>query len=202
MRVFLLNEKRLSVIDKKEEITDDTFLIDDVEYEHIKETLANNGYFWRIDKYTIGYSGIAPSQDHKWNNETHEWELCEKLRQQRIDDELNRIWKSIQIKRLASSYTGVKVEEYWFHSTVEARARYDDIARSIQLDIFNETQWKTMSGEFVTMTLDLFKKLTKALIDKAQHDFNNAEQLYKDAQKLNFPTMLDLDKGWSKGYGA
>ena len=42
------------------------------------------GHFWRIDKYTVGASGAKPSENHKWNDEKHEWEIDNELVQQKF----------------------------------------------------------------------------------------------------------------------
>ena len=75
MQVFLFDQQLISVINRKEEITDETCLITEHERERIQETLDTQGHFWRIDKYTVGCSGVKPSENHKWNDEKHDWEI-------------------------------------------------------------------------------------------------------------------------------
>ena len=71
MLVFLFDQQLISVINRKEEITEETCLITEREKEKIQETLNANGYFWRIDKYTVGASGSQPTENHKWNDKTN-----------------------------------------------------------------------------------------------------------------------------------
>lgn len=201
MKVFLFNQKMLSVIDKKEEITDETCLIDDLEYEKIKETLDNNGYFWRIDNLTVGCSGKAPSEDHKFNEETHEWEICPEKVADRLRKERLEMWERIKIKRAKAVASGVQVEDNWYHTDEEARSNYYSLTAKIVLGEDITRQWKTMDGKFVTMTNELFKKIASELDEqKITADFLNAERLRTIVDNSETPLLVDIDNGWSLGY--
>lgn len=202
MQVFLLTNKQISVINRKEEITDDTFLITEREKEQILQTIAINGAFWVIDKYTIGCSGLPPSDTHIWNDDLKEWEVCEKLVEEKHTTQTNEVWEEIKELRLKASYTGVEVDGYWWHTDLNSRMKYDELARLLTLDLFPENElWRTMDGTEVTLTLDLFKKINKAIYEKTKHDFNNAEKLLAEAKKLNNPKEQNITTGWSAGYG-
>ncbi|WP_118809154.1 hypothetical protein [Haemophilus haemolyticus] len=103
MQVFLFDQKLISVINRKEEITDETCLITEQEREKIQETLDTQGHFWRIDKYTVGCSGVKPSENHKWNDEKHEWEIDNDLIQQNLTQKRNDLWETIKEKRLQAT---------------------------------------------------------------------------------------------------
>ncbi|MDY4281443.1 DUF4376 domain-containing protein [[Pasteurella] aerogenes] len=201
MRVFLLDLKILSEITKKEEITDTTFLVTDKEAEKIQQTLDNNGYFWIIDQYTIGCSGKPPKEISKWNDELKAWEDSPELKAEKHEKDLEKLWENIKVRRTLAAYTGVQVDNHWWHTDIESRLKYDDLSRLAVLNIFPDNeQWKTMDNTTVTLTLDLFKKLNGAIYEKTKQDFANADRLYKMAKELEEPLLQDINNGWSIGY--
>lgn len=201
MKVFLFDEKLLSVINRKEEITDDTCLIDDFEYEKIKETLDNGGYFWRIDRLTVGCSGKAPSADHKFNEETHEWEICPEKVAQRLNEERAIMWDKIKTRRAKAVASGVEVDGNWYHTDDEARSNYYALTAKLVLGEDITRQWKTMDGKFITMTNELFKRIADELDrKKVTADFFNAERLFEIVKNSQEPLNVDIENGWSLGY--
>ena len=205
MRVFLYDQKILSVIDKKEEITDETCLITEQEAEKIAETLAYNGVFWRIDKYTVGASGKAPSKVHKWDEPTKTWVLDPELEQAELNKTRANLWERIKELREEATKTGVAVEVQdgvikHFHTDDIARREYDGMSVMVVLNTFIPRKWKTIENEFVTMDLELFKKLVIAVSNKVQHDYTNAEKLKMMIDKSKNPEIIELNQGWSKGF--
>ena len=73
MRIFLLNSKLLSEINRKEEITDDTYLVTDQEADLIQQNLDIGGHFWIDDNKQLRLSGKSPNTYFDWDNETHTW---------------------------------------------------------------------------------------------------------------------------------
>lgn len=205
MQVYLFNQKMLSVINRKEEITDETCLITEQEYEKIIETLENDGYFWRIDKYTVGCSGKAPSEDYKWNEETHEWEVCQDKVQKRIERERDLMWERIKERRELAGKNGVAVEISegvikHFHTTETARTEYNGIGILLSLDTYVPRNWKVMENEFVKMTKEVYKKLAIALAMKTETDYANGERLKALVYASDTPLEIDIETGWSEGF--
>lgn len=205
MQVFLYNQQLISVINRKEEITDETCLITDQEREKIEQTLYAKGHFWRIDKYTVGASGAKPSENHKWNEEKHEWEIDNELVQQNLAQKRNALWETIKEKRLQATRTGVEVtltdgQIRHFHTDQVARQEYDGMGVTIVLGAFEERKWKTIENDWITLTLDNFKALVNAIKHKIDHDYRNAEILKAQIEKSIEPESIDLDQGWSKSY--
>lgn len=205
MQVFLFNQKLISVINRKEEITDETCLISDQEMELIQETLENNGYFWRIDKYTVGASGKQPTDTHKWNDENHQWEICPELIQKALENKRAELWETIKEKRINATRTGVEVtlsdgKVRHFHTDQVARQEYDGMGLTIILGSFEERQWKTIENDWIVLTLDNFKLLANAIKAKVDHDYRNAEILKAQIDKSDKPETVDLDQGWSEKY--
>ncbi|WP_454905634.1 DUF4376 domain-containing protein [Aggregatibacter sp.] len=205
MQVFLFDHKLISVINRKEEITDETCLITEQEADKIRETLANNGHFWRIDKYTVGASGAQPTENHKWNKETHEWEIDNELVKANLAKKRAELWEIIKQKRLKATRTGVEVtlpngQIRHFHTDAVARQEYDGMGVKIILGSFKPKQWKTIENDWVEFNLDTFKALVLAIDTKLSHDYNNAEILKAQIEQSAEPESVDLDQGWSEAY--
>ena len=205
MRVYLFNQQTLSVISRKEEMTDDTFLVTDAEAEKISDSLRYDGYVWVVDKYTVNCSGARPTNAHKWNDETKEWELDPALVQAELLKKRATAWEKVKELREQATKTGVAVEVAdgvikHFHTDDISRREYDGMGVMVVLNTFVPRQWKTIENDFVTMDLQLFKKLVVALASKVQHDYTNAEKLKAQIDKSNEPDKIDLSAGWSASY--
>lgn len=205
MQVFLFDQKLISVINRKEEITDETCLITEQERERIQETLDTQGHFWRIDKYTVGCSGVKQSENHKWNDEKHEWEIDSDLIQQNLAKKRAELWETIKARRLQATRTGVEVtlpngQVRHFHTDQVARQEYDGMGLKIVLGTFKPRQWKTIENDWVLFDLDTFKALASVIEAKVDHDYKNAEILKEQIDKSETPEKIDLNQGWSKAY--
>ena len=205
MQVFLFDQKQLSVINRKEEITQETCLVTEQEADKIRETLASDGHFWRIDKYTVGASGARPTENHKWNKETHEWEIDNELVNANLAKKRAELWEIIKQKRLDATRTGVEVtlpdgQIRHFHTDAVARQEYDGMGVKVVLGSFKPRQWKTIENDWVQFDLDTFKALAQAIKGKVDHDYRNAEVLKAQVDKSDTPENIDLNQGWSKSY--
>lgn len=206
MRVFLFDRKELSVINRKEEITDETCLVTDQEAEQLEITLADNdGHIWRVDKYTVGCSGAKPSENHKWNDDEKKWEIDNELVNANLAKKRAELWETIKQKRLEATCTGVEVtlpdgRVRHFHTDQVARQEYDGMGVMVVLGSFEPRQWKTIENDWVQFDLDTFKLLVTALKNKVDNDYSNAEVLKAQIDKSKNPETVDLNQGWSKAY--
>lgn len=205
MQVFLFDQQLISVINRKEEITDETCLITEQERAKIEETLYDKGHFWRIDKYTVGCSGKQPSENHKWNDEIHDWEIDNELVNANLAKKRAELWETIKQKRLDSTRTGVEVtlpdgQIRHFHTDQVARQEYDGMGVKVVLGTFKPRQWKTIENDWIEFNLDTFKALVSAIDTKIDHDYHNAEILKAQIEKSTEPETIDLNQGWSKAY--
>lgn len=206
MQVFLFDQQLISVINRKEEITDETCLITDQEAEQLEITLADkNGHIWRIDKYTVGCSGKQPTENHKWNDTEKQWEIDENLVNENLTKKRAELWETIKEKRLQATRTGVEVtlpngQIRHFHTDQVARQEYDGMGLKIVLSTFKPRQWKTIENDWVQFDLDTFKTLASAIEAKVDHDYKNAEILKAQIEKSDTPENIDLNQGWSQSY--
>lgn len=166
MKVFLFNQKLLSVINRKEEITDETCLITDQEEDLIIETLNSNGYFWRIDRYTVGASGKKPDDTYKWDNETYQWVIDNDLLEQQRLLEVQKRLEQLNIEREEENYTGVIVNGKHYPTDTLARTIYNECTNLLVLGIYaNNTNIETKEGQ-VILTGDLLKQINIAIYNK------------------------------------
>ena len=152
-----------------------------------------------------GASGAKPSENHKWNDEKHEWEIDDELIQQNLTQKRHDLWEIIKEKRLQATRTGVEVtlaegQIRHFHTDQVARQEYDGMGLKIVLGTFQPRQWKTIENDWVQFDLDTFKTLASAIEAKVDHDYRNAEILKAQIEKSTDPETIDLNQGWSKSY--
>lgn len=205
MRVYLFDQRDFTAIRDKEELTDEMCLITEEEQRKLQASLDNNGYIWRIDRYTVGCSGASPSDIHKWNNTIKDWEIDPELEKIKLAKTRALLWEQIKERRLQATRTGVEVtlpdgRVRHFHTDQVARQEYDGMGVMVVLGSFEPRQWKTIENDWVLFDLDTFKLLVTALKTKVDHDYRNAEVLKAQIDKSKNPETIDLDQGWSKAY--
>lgn len=110
------------------------------------------------------------------------------------------VWTSIQTRRDSRKQGGVKIGNYWFHS--------DDTSRiqQIGLVMFGANmpvgiQWKTMTGEFVTMTPTLAQQIFAGIATSDVVVFGIAETHRQNVMASNDPGNYDYTTGWPAIYG-
>lgn len=108
-------------------------------------------------------------------------------------------WEAIKVERDRRKAGGVRVGDHWFHS--------DDPSRIQQLGLVlmgagipADLQWKTMSGEFVTMTQALAGQVFQAIAAADTADFANAEAHRVAMEAAANPATYDFSGGWVQTY--
>lgn len=196
MKVFLFNQKLISVINRKEEITDETCLITDQEEQHITETLNGGGYFWRIDKYTVGVSGKKPSELHKWNDNTHKWEIDSDLVEQKRQEDLTIRLKQLQLELQEQNYKDIAINGNVYPCDIVARTSYTECSNMLMLGMYLEDRKiNTKQGEFV-LTSDLLKQIIGAMYkrgNKLNEIMRKAtEEIKKSEKPLNYNVVWEI----------
>lgn len=108
-------------------------------------------------------------------------------------------WERIKQERDRRKASGVNVGGYWFHS--------DDPSRIQQLGLVMmganvpAVPWKTMSGEFVTMSPTLARQIFMAVAAADQAIFGIAEQHKAAMRASEDPAAYDYLTGWPPVYG-
>lgn len=111
-----------------------------------------------------------------------------------------KMWLLIQAERDRRKAAGRKVGNYWFHSDDPSRIQ------QIGLVIFGASMptgimWKTMAGDFVSMTPTLAGQIFQAQAVADTILFGLAEQKKAAMLLLSDPTTYDYLSGWPLVYG-
>lgn len=193
MLVFLFNQKLISVINRKEEITDETCLITDQESEHITETLNGGGYFWRIDKYTVGASGRKPSELHKWNENTHEWEINAELVEQKRQADIAFRLDRLHNEREEQNYKGVTIDGKLYPTDVLARTTYTECSNMMMLGLYmGDKKINTDQGETI-LSNDLLKRIIMAMYKMGNKLNEIMEKSIVEIKKSEKPLEYKVD---------
>lgn len=195
MRVFLLNSRLLSEINRKEEITDDTYLITDQETDLIQQNLDNNGYFWVDENSQLRLSGKAPNSYSEWDNETHTWVENQTKLASYIHERKQAIWEEIKKERERRLQSGVKMivkgEPKWFHTDIISQQSYDRAKDYLKNHEEKSITWKTMDNTYVQVGLQELNELTDHIFVTGQAIFQVAEQKKHKLDSLTDPSLID-----------
>lgn len=111
-----------------------------------------------------------------------------------------RVWKAIQVEReVRSQQGGYKVGANWYHS--DQTSRTQQIALVILgANLPAGIMWKTMAGNFVTMTPTLASQIFQTAVGSDQAIFGRAEQHRAAMMGAAIPHLYDFSSGWPQTY--
>lgn len=209
MKCFLWEEQKFFVVNRKEEITDNVFLITDYEVEKIKETLQSGGHLWTEGK-EIKWSGPKPDKFYEWEEATKQWVVNETLRKNALDDLRALLWESIKAYRLFKSTDGTLVSSInkWAHTDEASQITYTRAKDYLELHPDQTIDWKMLDGSFVKVSAELLKEICSRVFQVGQGAFiaaekhrhnisliNDIKQLEDYDYKANWPTTYSDVKG-------
>lgn len=207
MRIFLLNSKLLSEINRKEEITDDTYLVTDQEADLIQQNLDIGGHFWIDENKQLRLSGKAPNTYSDWNDETHTWVVNQSKLASYTQEKKQLIWEEIKKEREKKLQSGVKMivnnQPKWFHTDVTSQLSYDRAKNYLEAHRDEQVTWKTMDNTFVQIGLQDLNDLTDHIFVTGQKIFQIAEQKKHELDSLTDPSLIDsfdIKSGWGEVY--
>lgn len=197
MKCFLWNEQIFFEVNKKEEITDNVYLISDYEYDMIKETLNHAGHLW-IEDGEIKWSGKRPDEVCIWDDVSHSWIIDDTLFAARLEVQQEHMWEKIKAKRLQAVTSGVYIEsvDKWFHTDEVSVTSYSTIAGMIALNNYEPVQWKVMDNTWLLLTELLLKELQTAMSVKTNANYAVAEQHKVNMMLLENPLEYDYTTNW------
>ena len=197
MKCFLWKEQVFFEVNKKEEITDNVYLITDYEHDMIKETLDYSGRLW-IEDGEIKWSGKRPDEVHIWDDVSHSWTIDDTLFEARLEAQQEHMWEKIKSKRLQAVTSGVYVEsvDKWFHTDEVSVTSYSTIAGMIALNNYEPVQWKVMDNTWLLLTEPLLKELQTAMGAKTNANYEVAEQHKAAMIESTSPLEYDYSEGW------
>ena len=201
MRVFLLDLMMLSAISKKEEITDQTYLVTDTEANAI-ETALLKGCKIKSENGKLVISPARPSNFHDFNEESWEWELNQERYDAHTKETRNLLWEEIKKKREEILGSGVYVEslDKWFHTDSVTQLSYTRAKEYFDIKPNSEVQWKTMDGTFVTLNKEKLNDVVVAIFEKSQEVYKAAEFHKHKIQTSVDLENYDVDAGWVETY--
>ncbi len=204
MKCFLWEEKKFFVVNRKEEITDNVFLITDYEESKIKETLESGGHLWTEGK-EIKWSGPKPSRIYDWDKEGKQWTVNQDLYKKALEDLRALLWESIKAYRLFKSTDGTLIPSInkWAHTDEVSQVTYSRAKDYLELNPDATIDWKMMCGNFVKVDSALLKEICSKVFQVGQEAFTTAEvhrrKIYsiEDLEELS---EYDYKTNWPQTY--
>mgnify|MGYP002653529999 CR=1 FL=1 len=204
MKCFLWEEKKFFVVNRKEEITDNVFLITDYEESKIKETLESGGHLWTEGK-EIKWSGPKPSRIYDWDKEGKQWTVNQDLYKKALEDLRALLWESIKAYRLFKSTDGTLIPSInkWAHTDEVSQVTYTRAKDYLELNPDATVDWKMMCGNFVKVDSALLKEICSKVFQVGQEAFTAAEvhrrKVYsiEDLEELS---EYDYKTNWPQTY--
>lgn len=201
MRVFLLDLMVLSVINKKEEITDQTYLVTDAEAEAIEAALSK-GCRIKGENGNLIISAPQPSEYHDFDEEEWQWVLNKERHDKYLVEKRSELWEAVKAKReeILASCVYVESLDKWFHTDSVTQLAYTRAKEYFDIKPDSEIQWKTMDNTFVTLNKEKLSDVVVAIFEKSQEVYKAAE-----IHKHKIQTSVDLenynvDAGWVETY--
>ena len=204
MKCFLWDEQKFFIVNRKEEITDNVFLITDYEVEKIKETLESGGYLWTEGK-EIKWSGPKPSRIYDWDEEGKQWVVNQDLYKKALEDLRALLWESIKAYRLFKSADGTLIPSInkWAHTDEVSQVTYTRAKDYLELHPEEIIKWKMLDGSFVDVDAVLLKEICSKVFQIGQEAFIAAEKHKYNISLINDVGQLeeyDYKTGWPTTY--
>lgn len=190
MKCFLWKEQKFSIVNRKEEITDNVFLITDYEESKIKETLESGGYLWTEGK-EIKWSKPKPSEVYVWDDEAKDWVVDEVLYNDALSKLKAKLWEDVKSYRLFKSADGTLIPSInkWAHSDEVSQITYTRAKDYLELHPDQTINWKMLDGSFVKISADLLKEICSRVFQVGQGAFTAAEK-----HRYNISLINDIDQ--------
>ena len=142
----------------------------------------------------------------------HEWDVVNKVWVANLENARADMWRKIQAERTRRMEGGYPVvfggKTWWMHSDSASLGQQQGLVQMAQLtamqgkDMSAEiTKWKTMSGEFVSMTGNFALAMFAAGMAQQGAIFQQAEIHKAKMSALAEPWAYDFSNGWAKIYG-
>lgn len=142
----------------------------------------------------------------------HSWDVVNKTWVANLENAKTDMWRKIQnerTRRMAGGYPVVfDGKTWWMHSDTTSLGQQQGLVQMAQLtamqggDMTAEvTKWKTMTGEFVSMTGNFALAMFAAGLAQQGAIFQQAEIHKAKMSALAEPWTYDFSAGWPKIYG-
>lgn len=145
-------------------------------------------------------------------SEYHNWDAVGKVWSADLEAAKSAMWRKIQAERTRRMEGGYPVvfggKTWWMHSDSASLGQQQGLVQMAQLTAMrgkdmnaNITKWKTMTGEFVSMTGNFALAMFAAGMAQQGAIFQQAEIHKAKMSALAEPWAYDFSGGWAKIYG-
>ena len=205
MKCFLWDEQKFSIVNRKEEITDNVFLITDYEQENIRKTLESDGHLWLDSNNQIQWSKPKPSEVYVWDDEAKDWVVDEVLYNDALSKLKAKLWEDVKSYRLFKSTDGTLVPSInkWAHTDEVSQTTYTRAKDYLELYPDETIGWKMLDGSFVKVSAELLKEICSKVFKAGQEAFIAAEKHKYNISLINDVGQLeeyDYKTGWPTTY--
>ena len=143
----------------------------------------------------------------------HEWDVVNKAWVANLDNARADMWRKIQAERARRMAGGYPVvfggKTWWMHSDSASLGQQQGLVQMAQLTAMQGKgmtaeiiKWKTMTGEFVSMTGNFALAMFAAGMAQQGAIFQQAEIHKAKMSALAEPWAYGFSGGWSKIYGG
>lgn len=204
MRVIIMGDKPVfSEINRKEEITPDTYLLTDKEEHDIRETLEKGGEVYVTADKRLVWTGAKPDEYYTYDKATETWVVDDQKFKERLEQYKADLWEKTKAERETRLVSGCYVpsSEKWFHTDMVSQMSY-----TRALEFFNlnpeakPVMWKTMDGTFVEINKDKVVEIISTIFIRSQDIFRIAETHGAKIRTLTSLDSYDFMTGWPSSF--
>ena len=142
----------------------------------------------------------------------HEWDVVNKVWVANLENARSDMWRKIQAERTRRMEGGYLVafggKTWWMHSDSASLGQQQGLVQMALLTAMQGkymnaeiTKWKTMTGEFVSVTGNFALAMFAAGMAQQGAIFQQAEIHKAKMSALAEPWAYDFSNGWAKIYG-
>lgn len=204
MRVIIMGDKPVfSEINRKEEITPDTYLLTDKEEHDIRETLEKGGEVYVTADKRLVWTGAKPDEYYTYDKATEAWVVDDQKFKERLEQYKSDLWEKVKAERETRLVSGCYAPsiEKWFHTDMVSQMSY-----TRALEFFNlnpeakPIMWKTMDGTFVEINKDKVVEIISTIFIRSQEIFKIAETHGAKIKALTSLDSYDIMTNWPDSF--
>lgn len=204
MRVIIMGDKPVfSEINRKEEITPDTYLLTDKEEHDIRETLEKGGEVYVTADKRLVWTGAKPDEYYTYDKATEAWVVDDQKFKERLEQYKSDLWEKVKAERETRLVSGCFVPsiDKWLHTDMVSQMSY-----TRALEFFNlnpeakPVMWKTMDGSFVEIGKDKLIEIISTIFIRSQEIFKIAETHGAKIRALTNLDSYDFMTGWPSSF--
>lgn len=175
-------------------INNDFTLIPPPDYENVWRWIDTR---W-VELLPINNPDVPYGEEYLWDEKKGKWVKDVELEAYKHGSEIDQAWENIKSLRHEKMTSGVYVKSVGghFHTDEASAIQYAQIGTAISLGMFQPLNWKTMEGDFIKLTAEVFLELQEAMIISTQQIYAKAEWHKYMMRMSNNPLEYDYTKGW------